>query len=255
MTLRTLKLGFKVAPVVAWAELTWLHRWARHPEKVPLEKRYKKVRKFIRRVINLLELDIKFNNVNLLNNQNKCFLGLSNHRHYIDPLLYIYYSEKPISFVSKKENKKLPLVKDVLSVLEVEFIDRDDVLTQVKIFKKIASRIKNNELTYFIFPEGTRMKNHEQIHTLPYKEGAIKPAYWAETDIIPCVSYGTDYLTKKRHPELKKRNVTVEAIKIYQYEKIKDIKTMDLMPQIEKESNDKIKQLVKECLSRNRRKQ
>jgi len=205
MILRTIRLALKVAPSVAWAELTWLKRFSRHPERYPIEQRYQKVRKFLRHVVNMLEIDVKFNNFEVLNNQDKCYLGLSNHRHFVDPLFYIYYSEKPISFVSKIENAKKPFIKDVMKAMDVLCIDRNDLLSQVRVFKRVSERIKKNELSYFIFPEGTRMKIKEQVHTLPYKDGALKAAYWAGCDIIPCATYGSDYLLLKKREGLKKR--------------------------------------------------
>lgn len=253
MNFRTIRLALKVAPTVLHAELFWLHRWARHPERVPLEKRYNKVRKLTRRIIDLLEIDVKFKNSSLINSQKKCYLGLSNHRHFIDPLFYIYYSEKPISFVSKIENAKKPFVKDVMACIDCLYIDREDVINQVRVFKKMSERIKNNELSYFIFPEGTRMKNRNQINTLHYKDGSIKPAYWAECDIIPCATYGSDFMLIKKNPKLKKRNITIEAIKIIKHEVFSSMTTIALMPLIEKDSNSALEKLYKENLSRNLR--
>jgi len=254
MILRTVKLALKVAPTIIWAELSWLKRYAKHPEKYPIELRYNKARKLIRRVINKLELDVKFNNVDILNTQDKCFLGLSNHRHFIDPLFYIYYSEKPVSFVSKKENIKKPFVRDVMKAIDVLCIDREDVISQIRAFKTVAERIKKNELTYFIFPEGTRMKNREQLETLPFKEGALKVAYWAECDVVPCATYGSDYLLLKKRPNLKKRNITIEALKTIRYSDIKDKTTIQVMPLIHKDINEKLKDLYNQTLSRNLKK-
>ena len=86
-------------------------------------------------------------------------------------------------------------------------IDREDVLLQSKRFKQISERLKKNDLSYFIFAEGTRMRDPNQVHTLPYKDGTLKPAYWAEKDIIFVSSHGTHLVSMKKPKGFKKRNI------------------------------------------------
>lgn len=243
--------GIKMAPFIGFAQFTWLRKYSRHPEKAPIEYRYKKVRKLVSRIVKSLKLDIKANNLEYLNNHEGSFLGISNHRNFFDPLIYIYFSEKPISFVAKKEAFGFPFVSRVMKTIDAFSIDRDDVMNQFRLFKDVGERLKKNDLSYFIFAEGTRMRDPNQIHTLPYKDGSLKPAYWGEKDIIFAASIGTNSLTSKKPKGFKKRNVTFEFHKPLKYSEFKDQPTTALMPVIEKITNDSLIKIAKENNSRN----
>ena len=97
-------------------------------------------------------------------------------------------------------------VKQIVKSIDAFSIDREDMLHQLQLFKAVGERLKKNDLSYYIFAEGTRMKDPNQIHTLSYKDGAIKPAFWASKDIIFCATYGTHLLTMKKPKGFKKRN-------------------------------------------------
>ena len=90
-----------------------------------------------------------------------------------------------------------------------------------------------------------------QIQTLPYKDGALKPAYWAEKDIIFAVHYGTDKVLKKMPKGFKKRNITFEFHQPIKYQDIKNKTTTTVMPLIEKISNDTLKRIAEQNSSRN----
>ncbi|MCQ2792369.1 MAG: 1-acyl-sn-glycerol-3-phosphate acyltransferase [Bacilli bacterium] len=240
-----------LGPRIIFARLTWLGRYARHPENTPIEKRYKKVRKLIIKIVKTLRLDIKVNHLDYLLRHEEAFLGISNHRNFFDPLIYIYLSEKPISFVAKKEAFKTPLLCSVLRAIDVFPIDRSDLMSQVRLFREVALRIKECGVSYYVFAEGTRMKNIQQIHTLPYKDGSIKPAYWAERDIIYSAMYGTNFVSTRKPKGFKKRNITLEFHEPLKYSDFKDKPTTEIMPLIEKQTNETLIRLVEENSSRN----
>lgn len=243
--------AIKLAPRILLARITWMRKYSKHPESAPIEVRYQKVRKLIIKVINALKVDIKATNVDYLNNHEGSFLGISNHRNLFDPIFYIYFSEKPISFVAKKEAFKLPFIASVMKSIDAFSIDRQDLMNQFRLFKEVGERLKKNDLSYFIFAEGTRMKNPDQIQTLPYKDGTLKPAYWAEKDVLTVAMYGTHLLTMKKPKGYTKRNVTLEFQAPIKFSEIKDKPTTQVMPAIEKITNVTLERLVKENNSRN----
>ncbi len=246
-----IRAAFILGPKILLARLTWMRKYSHNPNKYPIEVRYKKVRQLIIKILDTLKLDIKAINLDYLNKHEGSYLGLSNHRHAFDPLLYIYLSEKPISFLAKKEAFKMPFVKQIMKSIDAFSIDREDILHQLKLFKDIASRLEKNDLSYFIFPEGTRQKNLSLVSTLPYKDGAIKPAYWAKKDIIFVSMYGSEVITKKKVDGFKKRNITFYVNEPIKFKSIENKPTTEVMPRIEKLSNKNLITSHQENISRN----
>lgn len=240
-----------LGPRILFARVTWMRKYSKHPEKTPIEIRYKKVRKLIIRIIKHLHLDLKINHLEYLNEHKDSFLGISNHRSFFDPVFYIYLSERPVSFVAKKETLKIPFVRNIIMSVDGLFIDREDMLHQLKLFKEIGERLKKNDLSYFIFAEGTRMKNPDQLQTLPYKDGALKPAYWAEKDIIFVSTHGSHLISMKKPKGFKKRNIAIEFHQPLKYQDFKDKSTTEVMPMIEKITNETVIKLAKDNNSRN----
>ena len=175
----------------------------------------------------------------------------SNHRSFFDPVFYICCSEKPVSFVAKKEAFDIPFVSTVMKAIDAVAIDREDILHQVQLFKGISERLKKNDLSYFIFVEGTRQKDPNLIKTLPYKDGALKPAYWAEKDIIYSAIHGSELVMKKKPKGFKKRNVTFAFHPVIKFNDIKDTPTTKVMPLIEQTTNETLTKIAQENQTRN----
>jgi len=240
------RLFLRLAPSTAWAYCTWMVRYSRHPERYPIEVRYAKVRKFMLHCIKLWKADLVVDGGEYITNRTEPFLGVSNHRHFLDPILYIYLSKQPVSFIAKKEAYKLPLVGRVIRSLSGYFIDRDDIMSQVRVFKEIAQKMKNEKICYYIFPEGTRQKDKNCYRTLPYKDGALKLAYWANVDIIPSVSYGLELAFKPLPKGVKNPKVNLHVFKPITPEDYKDKPTTEVMPKIYNMTNEILPRLAKE---------
>ena len=241
----------KFTPYLLYSYFTWLRKYSRHPESAPIEVRYEKVRKMMFKALHILRYDIKANNLDYFTKHEGSFLGISNHRSFFDPVFYIYYSEKPISFIAKKETGKIPFLSSVLRAIDAFLIDREDVMSQLRLFKEISERLKSNKISYLVFAEGGRMKDSSQIQTLPYKDGSLKPAYWAEKDIIFASIYGSHLVTERKPKGYTKRNITLEFHKPIKFSDIKDQSTTQVMPMIEKITNETLVKIAKENDSRN----
>lgn len=247
----TILAFIKTGPSIIYAYFRWMIKYSRHPEKAPIEKRYQLVRNLLLKAIKNLNLDIKYINLNYMTEQKDTYIGLCNHRHFMDPVFFICASEKPISFVAKMEAFKIPFVGRILRAIDAFSIDREDVMQQVHLFKKISEELAKGKVSYYVFPEGTRMKIKEQIHTLKYKDGSIKPAYWAQKNILYAASFGSKLVFSKLPSGFKKRNITIYFHQPLKYDEFKDKKTMEIMPEIEKRTNETLLELVVENNSRN----
>ena len=108
-----------------WDYTFYLWRYARHPERTSIEARYARVRKLIHYILDHFRIDWKvegIENLQALEKNNQCYLLVANHVSDLDPLAIVYLSEKPISFVAKKETRKMPFIGTAVKALDGYFM-------------------------------------------------------------------------------------------------------------------------------------
>lgn len=116
---------------------------------------------------------------------------VSNHQGTFDPAIIICASEVPISFISKKQNEKLPLIGSWSKTIKNIHFDRDSREDNIHMLRDSARRLKAKD-NILIFPEGTRSKSSKLNE---FKVGSIQPAYLSKATIVPIVlnnSYAFD---------------------------------------------------------------
>jgi len=117
-------------------------------------------------------------------------LFVGNHKSYIDIPLLARYIPFPVAFVAKHVLKKVPLISQVMILLDCLFLNRQDVRQAMEIIKAGILKLKKGE-SVLIFPEGTRSKDDV---ILPFKQGSLKLAEKAQVPIIPFALKGTEEL-------------------------------------------------------------
>lgn len=133
-------------------------------------------------------------------------LYVGNHRSYFDIIVSYKNIVGPTGFIAKSEFKKVPVLAQWISCLHGLFIDRKDIKSGLKTILDAVDNVKNNNISYFIFPEGTRNHNKEMM---PFKEGSLKIATKSGCPIVPFALIGTDDLFENHTPFVKSANVTV----------------------------------------------
>ena len=190
-----LKVVFMCGPCIIYNFFRYL-KYTRHPEKYPFDKRYAMVRKEIMFVLRRFHIDPKIEGYDILKNAKKPALVISNHYSLMDPVMLIACSERPITFLSKKENLKMPIVGQILKILQTFTIDRKNVLSQVRTLQQIGEYLKDESKPHVvIFIEGTRNK-HPEGDTLEFHPGTLKIAYKANCNIVSSTTYGTFRILK-----------------------------------------------------------
>lgn len=127
---------------------------------------------------------------------------LSNHQGTFDPVLLIAANPNPMTFISKVENLKLPIISKWGKLIEFVTFDRDRFEDNVAMLRQSIRLLKQGK-SVLVFPEGTRSKKQA---LLPFKAGALHPAYLAKTNII-CVTQNYGY----QSDGLKKIDKTLEV--------------------------------------------
>lgn len=106
---------------------------------------------------------------------------VSNHQGTLDPLMIVAALKTPMTFVSKVENNKIPVISSWAKSIDMIYFDRDDSNSAIHMLRESARYLKRGQ-NILIFPEGTRSKGETM---LPFKSGAIKPAYLGKAVIVP----------------------------------------------------------------------
>lgn len=106
---------------------------------------------------------------------------VANHQGTADPLFIVAGISTPMTFVSKVENKKIPVLSSWSKNIELIYFDRKDSNSAVHMLRESARYLKRKQ-NLLIFPEGTRSKGQTMF---PFKNGALKPAYLGKACIVP----------------------------------------------------------------------
>lgn len=193
-----LRIVLTVAPTVLYYHFKYMIKFAKHPERYPLEKRYGIARKEISYVINKFKLNYDFKNFDAFTKAEEKTLLISNHLSLIDPLMLIINSEKPITFVAKKEIFKFPFVGKVAKAIEVFPLDRSNIMSQLSEIKKIVTYLKDpTKPSVIIYIEGTRNKNPAEP-CLEFHAGTLKIAQMAGCPLIVGATYGSFRILSKK---------------------------------------------------------
>lgn len=183
-----LKAIFLIIPTLIYDIFAWVFKYSNHPEKYPIELRYQRTRKLLTKVNKVLELETIVEGKENIPDEVCCFF--SNHLAALDPLPLIEVLDKPTTFAAKIEIKKTPLVGRIFTGIDGLFLDRSDLKQQLRVMMKIEASLKNKEMNWVIYPEGTRNKDPMNL-LIPFHKGTFRPAMKAGVPLVPVVTYGT----------------------------------------------------------------
>ena len=169
--------------------------------------------------------------------QREKFLLVCNHRSKFDNFVITnQMGKRDIAFITKKENKKIPVASAFFPGLCYISIDREDKIQSLLSFKRAAGLIENNIASVGVFPEGTRQTEN----TLgDFHEGVFNIATHAKAPIVVTTIRNTDQVAK-RWP-WKATLVIWDIIAVIDYDEYQDMPAKAL--------SDKIHQMMEENLA------
>lgn len=144
------------------------------------EESYLKLQQWCRRILKILGYRLKIETKTTFEDS-QSILFVSNHQGTLDPMLIIASSPVPMSFISKKENERLPIVGRWARNIETIHFDRETREGNIFMLRE-ASRYLRASKHVLIFPEGTRSRGDTMNL---FKQGALKPAYLGKSSIVP----------------------------------------------------------------------
>ena len=201
--LRFLRLLWQILVIGPYIFLCWLFYllpYSKHPEKYPIEKRYRKIRRLIRVVLKVFCVQINVTGYREVKRIKGRFELMPNHRSFMDPLLMIAVSEKPLSFAAKKETEKYPIIGRAIKALQGVFLDREDLRQQLQMVRYIESETINNpNRQWVIFPEGTRQKEGSVFNLLDFHPGSFRTPFNEKVPVFPVAIFGSDRVLSKKY--------------------------------------------------------
>ncbi len=215
-----------------------LFRYASHPEKYPEKERYEFLQGICFKANKGGNVTIQANGLENIPDKDG-FMFFPNHQGMYDVLALFTVCQKPLSAVSKKEVKNIPLLKQVFQCMEAIFMDREDVRQSMQVILEVSKEVQNGR-NYIIFPEGTRSKNGNQVGE--FKGGSFKAATKAKCPIVPVALIDSfkPFDTKSVKPV----TVQIHILKPLLYEEYKDMKTTEIA--------EKVKTRIVEVIEKNK---
>lgn len=163
------------------------------------------------------------------------YVMFPNHQGLFDALAIIQTHERPLVTVMKKEVKDIFLLKQVITMLQAEIIDREDIRQSMKVIMNMTRRLKSGE-NFILFAEGTRSRNGNKL--LDFKAGSFKSAMNAKCPIVPVALI--DSYKAFDTGSIKKLTVQVHYLKPLFYDDYKAMKSSEIAETVAKLIQNKI---------------
>ncbi len=136
-------------------------------------------------------------------------LYVGNHRGFFDIVSTGSRVFRPTGYIAKKELLKVPLLNWWMYNIRCEFLDRKDMRKGLETILTCIKNVKEEEVSYFIFPEGTR-NDGEEGTLLPFHEGSLKIAEKSGCPVIPVAISNTQEILEAHFPAIRRSDVVIE---------------------------------------------
>jgi len=138
-------------------------------------------------------------------------LFVANHRSMVDVVMAYGYTDtrQLVSFISKKEAKAIPFLGWCMVLMNGIFLDRKDLKQGLACIEQAQSLIKDEGISVWIFPEGTRNKGADEKELLDFRPGSFRVATKTGSPIVPVFISGTREVFETHLPFVRPSNVSI----------------------------------------------
>jgi len=155
-------------------------------------------------------------------------LFVSNHEGNFDIPVLLSTIPKPFGFISKKEVKKLPIIRMYMEQMNCVFLDRTDRRSALKSITDTVEILKEGH-SILIFPEGTRSKGQGMGE---FKSGFMRIAKDAGVPILPIAIYGTSDIMEKNNNKVLPADVKVQLLPLISAESIGEMDSKEAIKRV-----------------------
>ena len=169
-------------------------------------------------------------------------LYVSNHRSFLDIISSFTLFSRPIGFLGKKELQKIPLLRSWMLLTGSVFVDRNNPKEALKSIQK-AKEYVDSGLSIWVFPEGTRGNDPNELNLSEFKAGSLKIALKTSCPIIPVAISHSDRVWERQFPHIiPKQHIIIKFGKAIQTKDL-DLSERKNLPTM---LQDKVKDLLRE---------
>mgnify|MGYP000008898700 FL=1 len=153
------------------------------------------------------------------------FLFISNHRSNYDPIVqWTVFKRYKISFISKKENFRIPMYGRLIHRCCFMPIDRKNPRKAMETVNRAARLLTETGNSVGVYPEGKRSK---ECRLLPFHSGVLKVAQKAGRPIVVSTIEGTENIFRNIR-RFRKTVVTIKILETIDADRVKSTKTTEL---------------------------
>lgn len=246
MIFKYLRLGLTGGPALL-CSLPYLNKCLKNKDKHPLEERVEYIYKLANKC-NKKAMHMEFIISGEENIPQGQVIFTPNHVSAADPIIMLAAIYRPLGFIAKKETSQMPVIGKVLQVSEGKFLDREDLRSELKVFKEtLANMEENPTLSYAIFPEGTRAKAPD-FKQGPFHPGSFKLATKGDYPIVPVAMYFTQRVLSS-HYHYKKYPIQIRFLKPLTKDDYQDLSTAEIAEKVSKMIEENVEEM--KALDRN----
>lgn len=177
---------------------------------------------------------------NIPEDQPVLFVG--NHLSYFDVVIAYSQMKNRTIFIGKASLEKIPFLSWNMKFLRCLFIDRTNMRQGVKTIMEAADMTKEG-ISVFIYPEGMRNTNGDELKLHTFHDGSFKVAQRGPCPIIPVAITNTANIFENHIPWIKATRVVIEYGKPVSWD--------DLDKDTRKHIGDHFQQVILEMLRKN----
>lgn len=179
---------------------------------------------YIEALIQLLRVRVHTRGLEQIPAEGRFFL-VCNHQFIADPgVLLHFFPKSQLSFVTKKENQKLPFVGPIMHKILCQPIDRENDREALKGILNCISIIKEDKASVALFPEGGTSKDGKLHH---FRSGAFKIAQRTKVPVVVCTLQNTRPILHNGL-RLKPTDVELHLVKVIQPEEYAGMNTVQM---------------------------
>ena len=157
------------------------------------------------------------------------FLLVCNHQNMADPGILLHcFQKSQLTFISKQENRKLPIINKFMHCIRCQLIDRDDDRQALKAIINCIKMIRDDEVSVGVFPEGYTSKDGKLHH---FRSGVFKIAQKAEVPVVVCTINGTGLLIHNMK-RLKRTPVALHLVDVIPVRELKGKHTTEIADRV-----------------------
>ena len=153
------------------------------------------------------------------------FLFISNHRSNYDPIIqWTVFKRYKLSFISKKENFRIPMYGRIIHRCCFRPIDRKSPRKAMETVNRAARLLTETENSVGVYPEGKRSK---ECRLLPFHAAVLKVAQKADRPIVVSTIEGTENIFRNIR-RFRKTAVTIKILETIDADRVRSTKTSEL---------------------------